>query len=79
MKRLVIDSVPPALYQDLADAAAMNQRTIEAEVLFRLTEMLKREKKVEAILERVREGRARSPKIWLTDESIEAAINEGRE
>lgn len=76
---LTIKNLPDEIYATLTKTAKRNRRSINGEAIVRLEQGLQNvEPDVEAILERVRGNREKLKGVWLTDEFLEYAKNEGR-
>ena len=81
MATLTIKNVPEELYATLSRTAKKNRRSINGEAIVRLERGLEDvEHDLEATIESIRKNReAMATKgVWLTDEIIDRAKNEGR-
>lgn len=81
MPSITIKNIPDELYDELKAAAQQHRRSINNEVIMLLEERLRPKKSSrEELLERARQCRemTRDLGIFVTEEDIEAAINEGR-
>jgi plasmid stability protein len=79
MATLTIKNMPDDLYDQLKRRAAEDHRSLNGEAIFLLTQAVReRPGSVEALLARADELRRRAPNVWVTDQDIEDAINEGR-
>lgn len=78
MPALTIKGIPDELLERLRRSAEANRRSLNAEVIHRLERAVTDPvTDPEAFLARVRETRA-GMKIWVKDEDIRAARDEGR-
>ena len=79
MATLTIKNLPDEIYSALSKRAKQNRRSINSEAIIQL-EQLKNGglRDVEAELEEIRELRKKTAGLWLTDEILEQAKNEGR-
>jgi len=79
MATLTIKNLPDEIYAALSKTAKRNRRSINSEAIVQLeNSMRERSIDVEKTLERVRKLRAKYPNVWLTDEDLNFAKNEGR-
>ena len=79
MATLTIKNIPDALHQRLKERAKQHRRSINSEVIVCLEQVLGRAPiDPTAFLERVRAHRKSIPGVFLTDEYLRAAKNEGR-
>lgn len=81
MATLTIKNLPDEVYAMLAKKAKRNRRSLNNEAMVRLERSLTSEDRdIESTLERIRKNRGELSKkgIWLTDEILEFAKNEGR-
>lgn len=78
MPALTIKGIPDELLERLRRSAQANRRSLNAEVIHRLDRAVADPvADPEGFLARVRETRARM-NVWVTDEDIRAARDEGR-
>ena len=79
MATLTIKNVPDELYAELTRTAKRHRRSINSEAIVQLeTSLRKRDVDVEAELEEIRSNREKITGVWLTDDSLDHAKNEGR-
>jgi plasmid stability protein len=81
MATLTIKNLPDEIYVALGKAAKKHRRSINSEAIVCLEQsVLPDEADVEATLEGIRKMRSKLHKkgVWLTDEILEQAKNEGR-
>ena len=79
MATITLKNVPDRLYRSLKATAAQNRRSINAEAIRCLETVLENRRFNRAeFLEHARELRRRTPGIFVTDEEITRAKNEGR-
>ena len=79
MATLTIKNLPDEIYAALTKTAKRNRRSINGEAIFRLEQGLHGvEPDIEATLDRIRRNREKLKGVWLTDEFLEYAKNEGR-
>lgn len=79
MATLTIKNLPDSLYERLKLTAAKHRRSLNSEAIVQLEQSLNKHViDVEETIERVRELRSKYPNVWLTDEDLELAKNEGR-
>jgi antitoxin FitA len=81
MATLTLKNVPDEIYSALSKVAKRNRRSINGEAIIRLERSLESsEPDVQATLERIRKNREEMRKrgVWLTDEFLDYAKNEGR-
>ncbi|MDB4951832.1 MAG: DNA-binding protein [Gemmatimonadetes bacterium] len=79
MATLTIKNMPDDLYDQLKRKAAEDHRSLNGEAIFLLGQAVReRAGGVQALLARADELRRRAPNVWVTDQDIEDAINEGR-
>ena len=79
MATLTIKNLPDSLYERLKLTAARHRRSLNSEAIVQLEQSLNKHViDVEETIERVRELRSKYPNVWLTDEDLELAKNEGR-
>lgn len=80
MATITVKNIPDELYEELKAVAQAHHRSINGEVIFCIEDTLRhrRREDVGALLAEIRAVRERNTRIYLTDESIEEAINEGR-
>jgi plasmid stability protein len=79
MATLTIKNVPEKLYKRLKDSAAVHRRSINNEAIACLEKVLKSTRvDPEEFLARVDTLRKRMPRMYLTEEFLRAAKNEGR-
>lgn len=81
MPTITVKDVPPELYETLRRLAKRNRRSLNGEVLFRLENSVQSAESLkDEALENIRKRRealaARG--VWLTDEFLNKAKNEGR-
>ena len=81
MATLTIKNLPDELYAALTKTAKRNRRSINGEAIVRLEQGLQNvEPDHEATISRIRRNREimREKGVWLTDEILDLAENEGR-
>ena len=81
MATLTIKNLPDDLYAALSRRAKRNRRSINGEAIVQLEQGLQRDElDAEALIERIRKNREKmkGEGVWLTDEFLEYAKNEGR-
>lgn len=82
MATLTIKNLPDELYAALSKTAKRHRRSINSEAIVRLERSLQSGEPddVEATLERIRDTRSKLQEkgVWLTDEILDFAKNEGR-
>jgi plasmid stability protein len=79
MATITIKNIPDELYQELKRSAAQNRRSINSEVIVCLERALRRTPvDRNELLARIREHRSKMTKVFVTDEDLRAAKNEGR-
>ena len=81
MANITIKNIPDNLYEALKERASINHRSINSEVIFLIERAVRQPKRrtVEEVIARAAALRERATGVYLTDEELEAAINEGRE
>lgn len=77
MPALTIKGIPEELLDALRRSAEANRRSLNAEVIHRLEKSVAVHEDREALLARIRERRERMG-VWLTEESLRIAKDEGR-
>jgi plasmid stability protein len=81
MATLTIKNLPDEIYATLAKTAKRNRRSINGEAIVRLEQgLLSVEPDLDTTLARIRRNREmmREKGVWLTDEILDLAKNEGR-
>lgn len=81
MATLTIKNLPDEIYAALSKTAKRNRRSINNEAVVRLEKALADEDRdIDTTLERIRHNREklRDEGVWLTDEFLKLAKNEGR-
>lgn len=79
MATLTIKNLPDELYALLTNKAKINRRSINSEVIVQLEHSLtEQQTNADEAIGRARKLRARYPNVWLTDEDLNFAKNEGR-
>ena len=79
MANLTVKNIPDDLYQRLKEGAAERKRSINSEVIDLIEQGLTPQLiDVEEMLTRIRAVRKQNTTVYLTDECINAAKNEGR-
>jgi plasmid stability protein len=79
MATLTIKNLPDEIYAKLKEKAKINRRSINSEAIVQLEHSLSEQQKSgEDAIERARKLRSKYPNIWLTDEDLLSAKNEGR-
>jgi len=80
MATLTIKNIPDELYEELKRSAAQHRRSINSEVIVCLEKALRSTKRIDPdeFLADVRALRQSIPGIFVTDEDLRAAKNEGR-
>jgi plasmid stability protein len=78
MATITIKNIPDDLYADLKRAAASNRRSINSEIIVSIEQAV-RSKRVEPdeLLAKIRVLREETA-VYLTDDMLDQAINEGR-
>lgn len=78
---LTIKNLPDEIYAALTKSAKRNRRSINGEAIVRLEQGLQNvEPDIEATIARIRRNREimKEKGVWLTDEILDFAKNEGR-
>jgi plasmid stability protein len=79
MATLTIKNIPEELYEQLKQRAAQNRRSINSEVIVCLERVLGTTKRdPEAVLANIRALRRSMSKVFVTDEDLQVAKNDGR-
>lgn len=79
MATLTIKNLPDEIYAALSRTAKRNRRSINGEAIVRLEQGLQNvETDIEATLARIRKNREAMNDVWVTDEFLDYAKNEGR-
>ena len=81
MATLTIKNLPDEVYAALGKMAKRNRRSINGEAIVRLEQGLQNiEPDIEETLKRIRRNREQLKRqgVWLTDEFLDYAKNEGR-
>lgn len=79
MATLTIKNLPDDIYSALGTLAKRHRRSINGEAIFQLEKAIQNvEPDTEKRLERIRRLRDSLPDVWLTDEFLDFAKNEGR-
>lgn len=79
MASLTVKNIPDGLHQRLKASAAQHRRSMNSEVIACLEQVLRSEPiDPEAFLVRVRALRAKSPRVFVTEQDLQQAKNEGR-
>ena len=79
MANLTLKQVPDALYQRLKERAAAHRRSINNEAIVCLEQLLEPQRvDPRSRLEDIRALRREAPKVFLTDEALRQARDEGR-
>lgn len=80
MATITIKNIPDDLYDELKQAARAHHRSINGEVIYCIEQTIRRRQRedVAGLLEEIRAVRERNTRIYLTDEAIDEAIDEGR-
>jgi len=79
MATLTIKNLPEDIYAALSNLAKRHRRSINGEAIVQLEKALENaEPDNERRLERIRRLRDSLPDVWLTDEFLDFAKNEGR-
>jgi plasmid stability protein len=79
MATLTIKNIPDELYQQLKQSAAQNRRSMNSEAIVCLEKALGSTPiDREALLERIRAHRESLSGVFVTDEDLRAAKDEGR-
>jgi len=79
MATLTIKNLPDGIYRALTRQAKLNRRSINGEAIVQLEHLVKNAPRdIEADLERIRKLRDKTKGLWLTDDILEIAKNEGR-
>jgi plasmid stability protein len=81
MATLTIKNLPDEIYATLSKTAKRNRRSINGEAIVRLEQgLLAVEPNLEMTIARIRRNREamKEKGIWLTDEMLDQAKNEGR-
>lgn len=79
MATLTIKNLPEDVYAALGNLAKRHRRSMNSEAIFQLENVLaNRDPDNEIRLERIRRLRDSLPNVWLTDEFLDFAKNEGR-
>ncbi|MEL6442375.1 MAG: Arc family DNA-binding protein [Cyanobacteria bacterium J06621_8] len=78
MPSITIKNIPEALLQKIKESSVANHRSMNAEVIFRLQQVLASEQRQSLSLEKIRALRAKTKNYYLTSTELEAAINSNR-
>jgi plasmid stability protein len=79
MATLTIKNLPEDIYAALGSLAKRHRRSINGEAIVQLEKALENsDSNNERRLERIRRLRDSLPDVWLTDEDLDFAKNEGR-
>jgi plasmid stability protein len=79
MPTVTLKNIPDSLYEKLKEAARVNHRSLNSEILYCVERTLNTHKiNVEEHLRIARQLRAKTAKLPLTDEQIDRAKNRGR-
>jgi len=78
MATLTIKNLPDEIYAALTRTANRNRRSINSEAIVQLEHSLNEQKSAEETIERARKLRAKYPNLWLTEDDLNFAKNEGR-
>ena len=79
MATLTIKNLPDEIYAALTRKAKLNRRSINNEAIHRLeSTLIEGSTDSEAELEEIKKLRRKTAGLWLTDEILERAKNEGR-
>lgn len=79
MATLTIKNLPDEIYAALSKTAKKHRRSINSEAIVQLEQsVLKPDIEAEAMIERARRVRSKYPDVWVTDEDLKLAKNEGR-
>ncbi len=79
MATLTLKQVPDELYQQLKKRAAVHRRSLNSEAIVCLERILEPQPSEPRVgLEEIRALRRETPKIFLTDEALDRAKDEGR-
>ena len=79
MATLTVKNIPDELHERLKQRAAQHRRSLNSEVIVCLEQVLgSRPLDPAAFLARVRARRQAMPQIYVTEEDLRAAKNEGR-
>lgn len=79
MPTLTIKNIPPDLYKRLRARAASHRRSLNAEVIVCLEQILRSSRiDPDTFLAKARELRRYTKDYWLTDKELDEAKNEGR-
>lgn len=79
MATLTIRNVPTPLYEALTQRAKRRRRSLNSEMIFLIEQyMIEPQREVEEELEEIRKIRESLPHVYVTDEDLYFAKNEGR-
>ena len=79
MATLTIKNLPDEIYAALTKMAKNNRRSINGEAIVQLEQkLLRKGSNVEENIKHARELRKKTAGLWLTEEILELAKNEGR-
>ncbi len=81
MATLTIKNLPDEIYAALSRTAKRNRRSINQEAVVQLERSLEEDgRDMDTTIERIRHNRARLSEkgVWLTDDILDVAKNEGR-
>jgi plasmid stability protein len=76
---LTLEKLPDELVERLRRLASEHGSDVQSEAIQCLEKGLSEREQIEADLKEIRELRAQSNGVWMTDELIRAARDEGRE
>ena len=78
MATLTIKNIPDELYKELKQRASDNRRSINSEVIYRLERSFTYKPSPEEIMEDIRLLRESLTNVYVTEEDLQRAKNEGR-
>ena len=78
MATLTIKNLPDDIYAALTAVAKKHRRSINSEAIVHLEESLRRESAGLISLDEIRKLRKSTAGLWLTDDILDKAKNEGR-
>jgi len=81
MASITVKNIPDDLYRELKVRAEKNHRSVNSEMIFLIEQAVRRTRvrSADDIIARARVLREAAPNVYVTDEALDAAINEGRE
>ena len=78
MATITLRNVPDELYERLKRSAERHRRSVNEEAIACLEQALGRRPAAAELLEQIRAARAQMPDVYVTDDDLRAARDEGR-